>query len=269
MIESQINPSRQEPALVPYHYTLRDGRQVGYYVEDATALRPALEDVWCSYSGESGDCCEMYQIAMIRAGKTEQGKSLQAQGFRFADRSIEMQVQLEDFQLNKRLEKGKRMELSVASDGEWDPEEIFRVAQPSFQRDCRFAVDPPQNDTALKDELLHAFILSLRDQKYHATELYVGGALEGFNLWTPLKNERGVARIFLGAVTPKHQRIGAAIPLYACTMESMYKNGISVLRDCIGTSNTASLNLHVAIARAAGCDFRFGACWDTYVHDVI
>ena len=190
MIESHIDPLRQESALVPYHYTLKNGKQVGYYIEDAPGLRPASEDVGYGYSRSDG-CSETYQAAMIKAGKAEWSKSLQAQGFRLAERSIEMQIQLQDFQLKKMLEKGKRMEVSVAANGEWDPEEIFHVAQPSFQKDCRFAVDPAQDDAALKDELLLAFILGLRDQRFQATKLYVGDVLEGFNLWTPLKNDRG------------------------------------------------------------------------------
>lgn len=221
---------------------LRNGKTVGYYYDTF----PNVEEDYVSISMPA---CDPYQI--VEAYR---------RGYILSDRGFEISIALKNFK--SMIRPGKRF--SVALTDDWESEEIYNIAKGSFSTDRRFALDLLQKDTELKNELLYDYIRELKKQGVHATCLYRDEDLEGFNLWG-MDNDAG--RIMLGGVSSRYQNTGVALSLYSGTMEAIRSQAPSnsaVVCDEIGSSNTASLNLHAMLARFAGGEFRFGNCTDYY-----
>lgn len=202
---------------------------------------------------ESGD----YISVTIDADQPEIARELQRRGYLFTERSICLEVPLKKF--TPTLGAGKKFRLSTS---DWQPEEVYAVASESFDSDRRFAVDMAQEDTALKNELLHQYIFGLKKEAASAVCLYQGDQLEGFTLWQFVQEKN--ARIRLGAVSKKYLNTGIAMSLYSQTLCAMKEAGAEVLDEYVATSNLSSLNLHAMLIRCCGGTFRFGLCRDSY-----
>lgn len=225
-----------------YEAKLKNGRCARYFIGAVPA--------------EAEEAAE-YLSVKVPTNDRQAAWELQRRGYLFAERSLPMAIPLRSFKAAVR--PGKRFEFAVTA--EWDPAAVYTVAQQTFDTDNRFALDLAQADRELKNELLHRFILDQRRQGTMATLLRGDGQLQGFNLW---RLESGVGRVWLGAVAEKYRGAGLAFPLYCHTMEAMRERGAAALRDIVGTSNAAALDLHAMLVRCVGGNFRFGACNDLY-----
>ena len=222
--------------------TLQNGQTAAYYVDELPD-KNAKED---------------YISVELTAKDKENALILMQRGFFFTDRCVTLEIPLKNFR--PMLKPGKRFSLSVTD--QWDEKEIFQVAQKSFERDPRFALDLWNEATDLKNELLYHFISSQKQQGLTATCLRREGQLEGFNLW---QMKDGIGCIRLGAVSVQYQGTGIAMALYSHTLNSMKEQDNTLLQDFIAVSNTASLNLHAMLARCAGGEFHFGIGIDHYL----
>lgn len=225
-----------------YRTMLRNGKTVGYYIDDFPDSAAEEED---------------YISVIVSAEDTYAAYELHRRGFRFMSRSLSLEIPLKNFR--SAINPGKKFDMSVLND--WHPEEIYSIAKETFDRDSRFALDIRGEDTDLKNELLHGFIFEQKRQGTMATLLYREGQLVGFNLWSICD---GTGRILLGAVSEKYRNTGIAMPLYSCTMNAMKEREADTLRDIVSTSNMASLNLHARIIQCGEGIVRFGHCRDCY-----
>ena len=224
-----------------YTTVLHDGRTVGYYIDTLPS------------KGEEQD----YMSVTVQAEDKDSAQKLFHRGFRFADRSILMEIQLRYFK--STLTQGRKFDLSIKSN--WEPEDIYVVACECFENDCRFALDWEQRDTELKNALLLRYINDRKNKGDVATCLYREGKLEGFNLWKIQENK---GRIMLGAVSRSYKNTGIGFSMYSYTLCAMRETGINMFSEYIASSNLTSLNLHAMLIRFAGGTFRFGSCRDHY-----
>ena len=205
-----------------YRTALKDGKTVGYYFNDIPQ-----------------NVTENYISAAVPSDNVSASKELFKRGFRFADRSLMMEFPIKD--LSSPMRCGKKYSLSVTKD--WSPEELYVIANDSFDSDHRFVFD---NDKTVKEQLLCGFIKDLKEQHLWATLMYHDDSLIGFNLW---RINNGNGRIMLGAVSAAHKGTGIAVPLYSHTLDAMARNGADQLREFISSSNISSLNLHLLLTR--------------------
>lgn len=222
--------------------TLNNGKCVGYYYKEDLDNRLPEED---------------YAVLSIPSNESKYISGLLNDHFLFADRTLGMEMIMSNWEMN--LNPGKKLSFVVSDD--WDPEEIFSIAKGRFNNDCRFAVSSDMQDEEVKNELLHLFIIAMKEKRSMSTRCYKEGKITGFNLWSL---EESVGRIFLGGVSDEYEGTGTGIYLYAQTIQSMKDNAVKIFLDYVSTSNLPSINLHIMLSHRGGVKLKIREGTDWY-----
>lgn len=181
-----------------------------------------------------------YQVARVENLDAETEDSLLADGWRFLDRKLRMQISGNKAGI---MEKKSMPALSVQYGMEF-PEDMYQLAYSALTTDRRFHLKPlfDQNEA---NGFIRTYIDHERNLGSHTVRVLHDGELLGFSI---VRTEQaGIAENVLAATKPCLQGKLAVPALYGAMLNINGGGYILKYEGNVSSTNLASLNLHIRL----------------------
>jgi hypothetical protein len=148
------------------------------------------------YNGKS------YEICVVPNNQMD----IMNSGFYFADRRLILEIGLQDFQATLKCRQG--IEFEVRNPSKETLEDIYKIAEKSFECDRRFALDYQMEDVNLKNKCLRMYMEKLMNDISNPCKTLVcvyGECIIGFLVY---KEDKMGAEIMLASMAENYKKMG-------------------------------------------------------------
>jgi hypothetical protein len=168
-----------------------------------------------------------------------------SRGFRFADRRMILEIGLQDFKPSLKCKLGINFDIRILT--KEIAEDIYKIAEKSFEYDRRFAIDYAMKDSELKNICLRRYMDRLVNGVSYSNKVLLciyEDCIIGFLIF---RKDEICTEIILASMSEAYKKLGIGFFMYSYLLENLKENGIKKVRSKIFTSNIDSLNLHIRL----------------------